>query len=261
MSDSIAGLFLFLFCAFNHSSLSLSLSIHLTINLSIFTVAPHVQRDVSAVRAVQHHHYSRAGQAVSMDLRVDQRRRLRRLQVRSPSSEDSSAPYLTRLGGLSGGARWKKRVRARPLSPSCFHPLGQIGFSHATAHFRWKRWPTPTTARCARNLPFLPASSPPSFSLICYRAILVRAALAFRDLGVFGIKAPRFIPEVPSKYLAQDENGPARQEQEVGTQLWTLLLLRFLCECKICVECLSFSRVPGGSYFPSVKILKHTDHS
>jgi len=47
----------------------------------LFAVASHVQRDVSPVQPVQHHHYTRADKAVPMDLRIDQRHRLRHLQV------------------------------------------------------------------------------------------------------------------------------------------------------------------------------------
>jgi len=47
----------------------------------LFAVAPCVQRDVSPVQPVQHHHYTRADKAVPMDLRIDQRHRLRHLQV------------------------------------------------------------------------------------------------------------------------------------------------------------------------------------
>lgn len=47
----------------------------------VHAVSSRVQHDVCSKRTVQHHHYPRPRETVSLDLRADQRCRLRRLQV------------------------------------------------------------------------------------------------------------------------------------------------------------------------------------
>lgn len=53
----------------------------LIVSSDFVIVTSHVQHDVSPVQPVQHHHYTRPDKAVPMDLRIDQRHRLRHLQV------------------------------------------------------------------------------------------------------------------------------------------------------------------------------------